>query len=138
MNTQVNDVRLSLHFNLNEFLNVGKYPDNKPTLQDIVNMTYGCIMLLEPARQVVGPIIINSGFRNSRINRLLGGVVNSQHLFGQAADIHPKDPQQFQRLVEFLKNCEHTDQLLTGNGWLHVSWNPLDTPRRQFRIGYYK
>ena len=161
MNTQVNDVRLSLHlappseaalshsseldairlsphFKLNEFLNVEKYPDNKPTLQDIVNMTYGCIMLLEPARQVVGPIIINSGFRNSRINRLVGGVVNSQHLFGQAADIRPKDPQQFQRLVDFLKDCEHTDQLLTGNGWLHVSWKPLGTPRRQIRIGYYK
>ena len=138
MNTQINDVRLSLHFNLNEFLNVGKYPDNKPTQQDIVNMTYGCIMLLEPARQVVGPIIINSGFRNSRINRLVGGVVNSQHLFGQAADIRPKDPQQFQHLVDFLKDCVHTDQLLTGNGWLHVSWKPLGTPRRQFRIGYYK
>ena len=93
---------------------------------------------MEPARQVVGPIIINSGFRNSRVNRQVGGVANSQHLFGQAADIRPKDPQQFQRLVEFLKNCEQTDQLLTGNGWLHVSWNPLGTPRRQFRIGYYK
>ena len=57
--------RLSPHFLLSEFLNVGKYPDNKPTLQDVANMTYGCIMLLEPARLEVGPIIINSGFRNS-------------------------------------------------------------------------
>ena len=131
------DTILSPHFKLSEFLNVGKYPDNKPTLQDVANMTYGCIMLLEPARQIVGPIIINSGFRNSRVNRLVGGVARSQHLVGQAADIRPMNPQQFQRLVDFLKACEYTDQLLIGRDWLHVSWNPFGKPRRQVRIGYY-
>lgn len=138
MNTTINDIRLSTHFKLSEFLNVEKYPDNKPSTQDIVNMTYGCIILLEPARRVAGPIIINSGFRNSRVNRLVGGVANSQHLIGQAADIRPKDPTQFWNLVEFLKTCEHTDQLLTGNGWLHISWNPFSPPRHYVRIGYYK
>jgi hypothetical protein len=138
MNTTINDVRLSPHYKLSEFLNIGKYPDNKPTLQDVANMTYGCLMLLEPARLEVGPIIINSGFRNSRVNRLVGGVGNSQHLIGQAADIHPKDPARFWTLVEFLKKCEYTDQLLTGNGWLHVSWAPFSTPRQMIRIGYYK
>ena len=89
MNTTINDTRLSPHFKLGEFINLTKYPDNKPTMQHVVNMTYGCHMLLEPARQVVGPIIINSGFRNPRVNALVGGVKNSQHLFGQAADIRP-------------------------------------------------
>ena len=134
----LNGTRLSPHFLLSEFLNVGKYPDNKPTLQDVANMTYGCIMLLEPARLEVGPIIINSGFRNSRVNRLVGGVSNSQHLIGQAADIRPKDPAQFQRLVDFLKAHALTDQLLTGSTWLHISWNPFAQPRRYIRIGYYK
>ncbi len=45
------DILLSPHFKLNEFLNIAKYPDNKPTLQDVVNLTYGCLMLLEPAPQ---------------------------------------------------------------------------------------
>ena len=130
--------RLSQHFKLDEFLNVDKYPDNKPTLQDVANMTYGCHFLLEPARQVVGPIIINSGFRNNRVNRLVGGVASSQHLIGQAADIRPKDPSSFSALVDFLKKCEHTDQLLTGTGWLHISWNPFSPPRHFIRIGYYK
>ena len=138
MNTTINDIRLSVHFRLVEFLNVKKYPDNKPTLQDVANMTYGCIMLLEPARQVVGPIIISSGFRNSRVNRLVGGVANSQHLIGQAADIRPQDPAKFQSLVDFLKTSEYTDQLLTGSTWLHISWSPFRTPRHQIRIGYYK
>ena len=137
-NTTINDVRLSPHFKLGEFINLSKYPDNKPTMQDVANMTYGCLMLLEPARRVVGPIIINSGFRNARVNALVGGVKNSQHLMGQAADIRPKDPRQFSKLVDFLKNLEYTDQLLTGNGWLHISWNPFAVPKHYIRIGYYK
>ena len=132
------NIKLSNHFTLDEFLNVSKYPDNKPTMQDVVNMTYGCLMLLEPARQVVGPILINSGFRNPRVNALVGGVRNSQHLLGQAADIRPRDPQQFQRLVDFLKSHELTDQLLTGSGWLHISWTPFAVPRHYVRLGYYK
>ncbi|MBR1504235.1 MAG: peptidase M15 [Prevotella sp.] len=138
MNTTINDTRLSPHFRLNEFLNINKYPDNKPTLQDVVNMTYGCLQLLEPARAVVGPIIITSGFRNSRVNSLVGGVANSQHTRGQAADIRPADPAQFQRLVEFLRASPHTDQLLTGSRWLHVSWAPFSQPRHFVRLGYYR
>ena len=137
-NKQLNDTRLSSHFLLGEFLNLGKYSDNIPTMQHVANMTYGCLMLLEPARQVVGPIIINSGYRNPRVNALVGGVKNSQHLLGQAADIRPQDPAQFQRLVDFLKTHDLTDQLLTGSGWLHISWSPFSTPRHFVRIGYYK
>lgn len=137
MNTKLNDTKLSPHFNLTEFLNLKKYPENIPSMQDVANMTYGCHFLLEPARKEVGPIIINSGFRNEAVNRKVGGVTNSQHLIGQAADIRPKDPAQFQRLVAFLKSCQYTDQLLTGNGWLHISWNPFAQPRHYIRIGYY-
>lgn len=138
MKENLNDIRLSPHFRLSEFLNLKKHPANIPTMQAVANMTYGCHQLLEPARQIVGPIIINSGSRCEAVNRQVGGVKNSQHLIGQAADIRPKDPAQFQRLVGFLKSCQYTDQLLTGNGWLHISWNPFATPRHYVRIGYYK
>ena len=132
-------IKLSEHFLLSEFLNLAKYPENIPTVQQIANMIYGCRKLLEPARQAIGcPIIINSGFRCEAVNRRVGGVRNSQHLQGCAADIRPKDPSQFWQLVEFLKICEHTDQLLTGNGWLHISWTPFGIPRHYIRIGYYK
>jgi hypothetical protein len=133
------NIKLSNHFLLAEFCNLRKYPANVPTTQQIANMTYGCRQLLEPAREAIGcPIIVNSGFRNSRVNAQVGGVRNSQHLLGQAADIRPKDPKQFQRLVDFLKAHTLTDQLLTGPGWLHISWAPFGTPRNFVRIGYYK
>ena len=32
MSTTTNDTRLSAHFLLREFLNLGKYPDNIPTM----------------------------------------------------------------------------------------------------------
>ena len=86
----------------------------------------------------VGPIIINSGFRNPDVNRRVGGVKNSQHLQGCAADVRPQDPIRFPHLVDFLKTHKLTDQLLTGNGWLHISWKPFAAPRHYIRIGYYK
>jgi hypothetical protein len=133
------NIKLSNHFTLSEFCNLDKYPDNIPTVQQIANIIYGCRNLLEPAREAIGcPIIINSGFRNSRINAQVGGVRTSQHLQGLAADIRPKDPTKFQHLVSFLKTCEYTDQLLTGHGWLHISWRPLGIPRHFVRIDYYK
>ena len=133
------NIKLSNHFTLSEFCNLDKYPDNIPTVQQIANMIYGCRNLLEPAREAIGcPIIINSGYRNSRVNAQVGGVRTSQHLQGQAADIRPRDPQQFQRLIAFLKANALTDQLLTGNGWLHISWAPFRPPRNFVRIGYYK
>ena len=136
--SELEGTRLSPHFKLGEFLNLKKYPENIPTMQVVANLTYGCHQLLEPARLIVGPIIINSGFRNETVNRKVGGVTNSQHIIGQAADIRPKDPTQFQRLVAILKSNQYTDQLLTGNGWLHISWNPFAPPRHYIRIGYYK
>ena len=79
------------------------------------------------------------GTKNSAyIFEFLDYFCNSQHLLGQAADIRPKDPRQFQLLVDFLKSHELTDQLLTGNGWLHISWNPFAPPRHYVRIGFYK
>jgi hypothetical protein len=138
MNTVFNDIRLTAHFNLSEFLNLKKYPENTPTPQALFNLKYGCQFLLEPARKQVGAIIINSGYRNAAVNRQVGGVRRSQHLLGQAADIRPQDPKQFQALIDFLKGCPYTDQLLTGNGWLHVSWNPFGEPRHDVRIGYYQ
>ena len=138
MKENLNDIRLSPHFMLSEFLNLKKHPANIPTMQAVANLVYGCHELLEPARLIVGPIIINSGFRNEDVNHKVGGVRNSQHLLGQAADIRPKDPAQFQTLVDFFKSWEYTDQLLTGSGWLHISWNPFSPPRHYVRIGYYK
>lgn len=46
---------------------------------------------LEKIRFFTGPIIINSGVRCPAHNKKVGGVANSQHLYGKAADIRVKN-----------------------------------------------
>ena len=53
MKENLNEIKLSPHFFLSEFLNLKKYPENIPTMQVVANLTYGCLMLLEPARAIV-------------------------------------------------------------------------------------
>ena len=37
-----------------------------------------------------------------------------------------------------MKENPNNIQLLTGPGWLHISWNPIAPPRHYIRLGYYK
>ena len=47
--------------------------------------------VLDPARERYGkPIKVNSGYRCPLKNKAVGGVANSQHLKGEAADISVK------------------------------------------------
>ena len=113
--------------------------NNNPSAQIVAALQLLVTNVLDPLREEWGaPIIVTSGYRSPQLNVVVGGARSSQHLLGQAADIRPRDPAQFQRLVDFLKAHQLTDQLLTGNGWLHISWSPFTTPRHQVRIGYYK
>ena len=131
---------ITSHFNISEFLKLGDHPDNLPDLQVVTNLAYGIALILEPARvEIKCPIIINSGYRNPKYNNAVGGVKNSQHQLGQAADIRPQNPTCFSRLVAVLKANPYVDQLITArSGWLHVSWNPTGTSRRQYLPNYYE
>jgi uncharacterized protein YcbK (DUF882 family) len=49
------------------------------------------IEALDRVREAYGhPMIVNSGYRSERHNRRVGGVPNSYHRKGMAADIRPK------------------------------------------------
>ena len=142
------NTRLSNHFTLAEFINANKYPDNKPTMQDVVNMTYGCHMLLEPACEVVGPILINSGYRCEWINKKVGGVKNSQHTKGEAADIRTWDYNGVNNSVNnrrllglILYSGLSFDQCIAENcdengypEWIHISFKTKSTNRGQFLV----
>lgn len=137
MAKRIFNVQLTPHFSLDELLTLDKHPNNVPGMQAVVNLTYGAINILEPARLAVGvPIKINSGFRNFELNRQVGGVSNSQHLEGCAVDI-TCDPLYFNTLVNVLMRNSKVDQLLTAKTWLHVSWCPFGKPRQDVRLNYY-
>ena len=96
--------------------------------------------LLEPARGKLGmPIIVNSGYRCERHNRDVGGVANSQHLRGEAADIRCADNN---RLAKIIVENGRFDQLIIYPTFIHVSFKRLGSNRRQIlkkmTTGYQK
>lgn len=77
-------MKLSPHFNSKEFeCHCGQC--------GMITMNQLLIMELEAIRYIVNePIYINSGYRCKSYNHKVGGVKNSQHVLGNAADIRCK------------------------------------------------
>ena len=103
--------------------------DNKPTTQKMINIVYLCAFVLEPLRVAMGkPIKISSGYRCERLNKAVGGVYNSQHLKGQAADIDIQGDMAFgKKILEYIRDHLPFDQLIwehtkSGTYWVHVSF----------------
>ena len=103
---------------------------NNPGQTDIINLCALVHKVLQPLREAMGhPIKIGSGFRSLALNQAVGGVSNSQHMRGEAADLCiDGDIQKGKRWFEWIKaHCEF-DQLIweknpkTGNYWVHVSY----------------
>ena len=104
--------------------------DNKPTTQKMINLVYLCAHVLEPLRVAMNePIKIGSGYRCEKLNKAVGGVYNSQHLKGQAADLCiDGDLKKGKRWFNYIKDHLPFDQLIwehnpkTGSYWVHVSY----------------
>ena len=139
-------MNLTQHFTLEE-MTASKtarkmHIDNTPSSDAIKNLKILCTQILEPARQRFGrPLTITSGFRCSKLNRLVGGKPNSYHLKGMAADIRISDFQSAKRLVELLNEQQLCDLVLVeysraGGQWLHVQFsrNPRHKINLTFRV----
>lgn len=137
--------QLTEHFLLSEFtksstarrLNIA----NIPSKEIVENLKYGCVHILEPLRSKVGiPIRINSGYRCERLNRAVGGVSNSYHLQGCAADIHLDSNNDAELLFQALKKIDAVDVCLFEHAatsiWLHVQWRPNGKPRCIFNYNF--
>lgn len=62
--------------------------DNTPTPAAKVKLERLCKEILQPIRDKYGhAITVTSGYRSPKLNAAVGGVKNSQHLTGEAADI---------------------------------------------------
>lgn len=85
--------------------------------------------VLDPAReQFGGPVLVNSGYRCQKHNAEVGGVTNSQHMRGEAADICCADNEQLAKII--IANGKF-DQLIYYPTFLHVSWKRNGGNRRQ-------
>lgn len=115
------------YFTLKEFIksNTAKAYniDNTPTFEIVANLHRLSEFILTPTRYKYGkPIIVTSGYRCEELNKKVGGVKNSQHLYGCAADLVCSD---MRTLFNLLRTNQYVDQLLyESNGkstWIHVS-----------------
>lgn len=115
--------------------------DNTPPADVIRNLQYGVDMVLDPLRRIYGkPILITSGYRCPKLNTLVGGVSNSWHTQGNAADIHVASLTEATKLFSNLQKIPSVDTVLfehsSSGQWLHVQWNMTKTPRHHFNFNY--
>lgn len=115
--------------------------DNTPPADVIRNLQYGVDMVLDPLRRIYGkPILITSGYRCPKLNTLVGGVSNSWHTQGNAADIHVASLTEATKLFSILQKIPSVDTVLfehsSSGQWLHVQWNMTKTPRHHFNFNY--
>lgn len=116
------------YFSLSEFLNSATAKrlgiDNTPTFEVVDNLNK-LADYLDVIREKVGkPILISSGFRCPVLNKAVGGVSNSQHQKGLAADLICAD---MESLEKVLRETGGFDQLIkehrkgSKSFWYHVS-----------------
>lgn len=131
----MNDIQLSKHFKLSEFTKSStasaRKIDNTPSLDVISNLQALCIHVLEPLREYFNcPIIIGSGYRSPALNKAVGGAANSQHMTGEAADIHLPDNATSRKWFLWMMDNLKFDQLIMEKStptstryWIHVSFS---------------
>lgn len=106
---------------------------NYPDPYTVSNLRRLCVNILQPIRDAWGaPIIVGSGYRCIKLNELVGGAANSDHLYGCAADIHtlhdiPLENRQLYMLIRkmhaegklrLLKQCINEYDY----NWIHISF----------------
>ena len=90
--------------------------------------------VLDPLREAYGrPIRVNSGYRCPKLNTLVGGTPNSQHMRGEAADIQPVvgNEADLPELARILIENGKFDQLIIYPTFIHVSYRKLGWNRKQ-------
>lgn len=105
--------------------------DNNPPPEARANLQLLC-GALEQVRALFGaPIIVSSGFRSEKVNRLIGGATNSQHVQGLAADFTVVEVSPRETVRRISDSAVPFDQLiLEFDRWVHLSV-ARGMPRRQ-------
>lgn len=104
--------------------------DNTPPAWARQNIVALVQNILDPLREAFGkPIYVTSGYRCPRLNAAVGGVANSNHMKGLAADIRATgkyriDREGNRRLYDLARSLRlPVKELLweKGGSWIHIS-----------------
>ena len=121
MLNQINDIIIAPYFNLSEFA---------CSCCNLVMLHPKLLAKLVELRNTLErPVYVTSGYRCFEYNQKVGGVVNSYHCIGLAADIKVKDI----NLITLLEICENIDFAGIGfyekKNFLHLDVRPTKRTR---------
>lgn len=145
LSTPLCDVPLSRHFSLAEFTRSAtaiEYGiDNNPHATVIMALQALCTNVLEPLRERFGVIRITSGYRCRMLNEAIGGSRTSQHLTGEAADIHVGSREVAMKMFNYVVNNLTFDRLLVEMKrgkvhCMHISYRQDGGNRRKVSSHY--
>lgn len=146
---QMEWMRKHKYFELDEFLQSDvakkKKIQNLPTFEVVQHLEELVETILDPLRAAYGmPITVTSGYRCAELNKAVGGVTNSTHILGYAADLQVGGS--FTKFKTFVvdwlkKSGARFDQCLlekntkTGAQWIHIATrNSLGQQRGQIKV----
>ena len=120
-------MKLGVYFTKREFEHsataIRNHIQNEMNEEQTANARNLVQQVLDPLRSWLGsPVIISSGYRCKRLNKLLGGANNSQHTKGEAADLKVGA-----KAFNYIRENLPFDQLIWEFGndsepdWVHVS-----------------
>ena len=127
-------MQITKNFTLTELTTTNTGISNNPNRQEVSALIRLTGKVLQPARDLYGgPIRVNSGFRSYAVNKAVGGVRNSQHTSGEAADITVHTKKGNKKLFELVRDNLSFDQLINEKdySWIHVSYKSENENRNQ-------
>ena len=142
--------RLSPHFTVGEMMRSGEAVKrriknvpktegrNGEVLREEVmeNLKALCACVLEPLRRRVGRVIVTSGYRSPVLNKAIHGAFDSQHLRGEAVDIHVTGTEMCRKYAAVLRQTDFDQMILepleaTCKRWIHISYRRDGRNRHQ-------
>ena len=103
--------------------------DNRPTPEEKEKLRQLAEDILQPIRDAWNsPIVVTSGYRSEAVNKAVGGVSNSQHRLGEAADIKVGGKERNRKLFNFIYKMIAKGDIKVGQlideysySWIHIS-----------------
>lgn len=105
--------------------------DNTPDFIEVMHLDELRRVVLDPMREAWGgPLVVTSGYRCKALNRAVGGVTDSAHLYGYAADIRPTDKRRTAKFIIWaagwlqdnaVRYDQCIDEQVKGERWLHIA-----------------
>lgn len=130
---------LTPHFTVREMETTSTGIPNHATEDILPKLRALCSAVLEPWRERVGPLRINSGYRGPQVNAAVNGSKTSQHVKGEAADVTPLTMGRREAwgiLLRMMDEGLPVDQAIIyeGTTHVHVSHTASRIARRQVLV----